>query len=287
MKFGMAFANVGPFVQPDEAVFLAQQAESAGIESIWTVEHVVVPAGYQAQYPYSKDGKMPGPENSPIPDPLIWLSYVAAATSTIRLATGILILPQRHPIYVAKETATLDVLSKGRLILGIGIGWLNEEFAALGIPFEERMDRTEESCQALRALWQPGASPFKGEHYRWEAVESNPKPVQEGGVPIVVGGHAKGAARRAARVGDGFFPLKAEGGRLDELLTVMSNECAKLDRDPAQIEITTSSPGNDLDAIKRLEDKGVSRLVIGPPAFDRDGIKKGLGDFADNVLAKL
>lgn len=287
MKFGMAFANIGPFVQPDEAVFLAQTAEEAGLESIWTVEHVAVPAGYQAQYPYSQDGKMPGPENSPIPDPLIWLSYVAAATRTIRLATGILILPQRHPIYVAKETATLDVLSKGRLILGIGIGWLQEEFAALDIPFEERVGRTEESCQALRTLWKPGANAFKGEYFSWEALESNPKPVQPGGVPIVVGGHVKGAARRAARVGDGFFPLKTEGGRLGELLQVMSDECAKVGRDPAQIEITTSSPGNDLDAIKRLEDEGVSRLVMGPPGFDREAIKKGLGDFADKVLAKL
>ena len=149
MKFGMAFANVGPFVQPDEAVFLAQAAEEAGVESIWTVEHVAVPAGYQSQYPYSDSGKMPGPENSPIPDPLIWLSYVAAATKTIKLGTGILILPQRHPIYTAKEVATLDVLSKGRLILGIGIGWLEEEFKSLDIPFEERATRTDEACQAM------------------------------------------------------------------------------------------------------------------------------------------
>jgi probable F420-dependent oxidoreductase len=287
MKFGMAFANIGPFVQPDEAVFLAQQAEAAGVESIWTVEHVVVPAGYSAQYPYSADGKMPGPEDSPIPDPLIWLAYVAAATRTIRLATGILILPQRHPIYVAKEAATLDVLSKGRLILGIGIGWLHEEFAALDVPFDERVPRTEESCQALRSLWKPGADAFKGEYYSWDAVESNPKPVQEGGVPIVVGGHVKGAARRAARVGDGFFPRKCEGERLDELLGVMGDECAKVGRDPAKIEITTAMPGNDLDAIKRLEDKGVTRLVMGPPGFDRDGVQKGLDAFADGVLAKL
>ncbi len=287
MKFGMMFANVGPFVQPDEAAFLAQAAEKAGIESLWTVEHVVVPAGYTAQYPYSKDGKMPGPEDSPIPDPLIWLSYVAAATSTIKLGTGILILPQRHPIYVAKEAATLDVLSKGRLILGIGIGWLHEGFAALDIPFEERMSRTEESCKALRTLWSPGANAFKGEHYSWDELESNPKPVQPGGPPIVVGGHVKGAARRAARVGDGFFPLKCEGGRLDELLGVMGDECAKLGRDPSKIEVTTQYPGPDLDKIKRLEDKGVSRLVMGPPGFDREAIQQGLDAFANDVLAKL
>jgi probable F420-dependent oxidoreductase len=286
MKFGMMFANVGPFVQPDEAAFFAQACEQAGIESIWTVEHVVVPAGYQAQYPYSADGKMPGPENSPIPDPLIWLSYVAGATRTIKLGTGILILPQRHPAYVAKEVATLDVLSKGRTILGIGIGWLEEEFRVLGIPFEERASRTEEACQALRTLWKPGANAFKGEHYAWDALESNPKPVQEQ-VPIVVGGHVKGAARRAARVGDGFFPLKCEGGRLAELLAAMGDECAKVGRDPSRIEITTASPGNDLDAIRRLEDQGVSRLAIGPPGFDREAIERGLGELSEKVISKL
>jgi probable F420-dependent oxidoreductase len=286
MKFGMMFANVGPFVQPDEAAFFASACEEAGIESLWTVEHVVVPAGYQAQYPYSADGKMPGPENSPIPDPLIWLSYVAAATKTLKLGTGILILPQRHPAYVAKEVATLDVLSKGRVILGIGIGWLQEEFEALDVPFESRAARTEEACQALRTLWKPGANAFKGEHFAWDALESNPKPVQER-VPIVVGGHVKGAARRAARVGDGFFPLKCEGARLGELLAEMGDECAKVGRDPSQIEITTASPGNDLDAIRRLEDQGVSRLAIGPPGFDREAVKRGLGELSEKVLSKL
>ena len=287
MKFGIAFANVGPFIQPENAVHFAQACEERGIESLWTVEHVVVPAGYSAQYPYSKDGKMPGPENSPIPDPLVWLAFVAGATQKIKLATGILILPQRHPAYVAKEVATLDLLSGGRTILGIGIGWLHEEFAALGIRFEDRVARTEEACSALRTLWKPGANAFKGEHFAWDALESNPKPLQEGGPPIVVGGHVKGAARRAARVGDGFFPMLQPDTELGDLLDVMGDECAKLGRDPKEIEITTSLPGHDLDAIKALEDQGVSRLVMGPPAFDRDGIEKGLDAFADGILAKL
>jgi probable F420-dependent oxidoreductase len=287
MKFGIAFANVGPFIQPENAVFLAKTCEDRDIESLWTVEHVVVPAGYQAEYPYSSNGKMPGPEDLPIPDPLIWLAYVAAETQKIKLATGILILPQRHPAYVAKEVATLDLLSGGRTILGIGIGWLREEFAALGIEFEDRVERTEEACSALRTLWKPGANAFKGEHFHWDALESNPKPVQEGGVPIVVGGHVKGAARRAARVGDGFFPMKAEGGRLAELLDAMGDECAKIGRDPAEIEITTSLPGRNVDAIKALEDQGVSRCVMGPPAFDREGLEKGLDAFANDIIAKL
>jgi probable F420-dependent oxidoreductase len=287
MKFGVAFANVGPFIQPEEAAFLAKSCEEAGIESLWTVEHVAVPTGYRAQYPYSVDGRMPGPEDSPIPDPLVWLAYVAAATSRIKLATGILILPQRHPIYVAKEVATLDVLSAGRVILGIGIGWMEDEFRALGIPFDERVARTEEACAALRTLWKPGAHAFKGEHFAWDALESNPKPVQPGGVPIVVGGHVLGAARRAARVGDGFFPMRTGGARLRELLDALSGECARIGRDPAKIEITASAPGLDLDAIRRLQDQGVSRLVIAPPGFDRAALRAGLDRLADTVLAKL
>jgi len=287
MKFGIAFANVGPFVDPENAVHLARAAEERGIESLWTVEHVAVPAGYEARYPYSDSGRMPGPEDSPIPDPLIWLSYVAAATSEIRLATGILILPQRHPIYVAKEVATLDVLSRGRVVLGVGIGWLEEEFEALGVPFASRAARTEEACAALRSLWQPGAKAFKGEHFGWDALESNPKPAQAGGPPIVVGGHVLGAARRAARVGDGFFPMKTEGDRLGELLAAMGEECARVGRDPAAIEVTTSLPGRDPGRIRALEDQGVSRCVMGPPAFDRDGIERGLDAFADEVLARV
>jgi alkanesulfonate monooxygenase SsuD/methylene tetrahydromethanopterin reductase-like flavin-dependent oxidoreductase (luciferase family) len=121
------FANAGPFSKPENAVGIAQLAEELGFESIWTVEHVVVPSGYQSPYPYSPDGKMPGGEHVPIPDPLIWLAYVGAATTTIRLATGILILPQRNPLILAKEVATLDRLTGGRVELGVGVGWLEEE----------------------------------------------------------------------------------------------------------------------------------------------------------------
>ena len=126
MKFGLMYANAGPFGFPDNLAHLARTAEDVGIESIWAVEHVVIPVGYRSVYPYSPSGKIPGPENIPLPDPLLALTFAAAVTTKLRLATGILLLPQRHPIYVAKEVATLDVLSSGRAILGIGIGWLRE-----------------------------------------------------------------------------------------------------------------------------------------------------------------
>src|SRR5215467_11800117 len=162
MDFGLMYMNVGPFSFPEMLTHLATTAERVGIESLWAVEHVVIPVGYQSTYPYDPSGKMPAPEQMPLPDPLISLAYAAAVTKALRLATGILILPQRHPLYVAKEVATLDVLSHGRVILGIGVGWLEEEFQALGIPLEERAERTAEMVRAIRSLWKDEAEPFNG-----------------------------------------------------------------------------------------------------------------------------
>jgi probable F420-dependent oxidoreductase len=287
MKFGIMFANVGPLGTPDVLSHFARTAEEVGIESLWTVEHVAVPVGYQSAYPYSPDGKMPGPDNAPIPDPLVFLAYAAAVTTRIRLATGILILPQRNPIYVAKEVATLDVLSKGRVILGIGVGWLAEEFQALGIRFDERAARTSESVRALRSLWSPNASSFNGKFFSWTALESNPKPVQQPSIPIVVGGHTPMSARRAARYGDGFFPAVASIDKLPPLLQIMREECQKVGRKPESIEITAGAAFPDVDTVKRFEDLGVARITIGPPGFDPDSLTQNLKAFADNVIAKI
>jgi probable F420-dependent oxidoreductase len=283
MKFGLMFANVGPFGQPDGLTHLAQTAESVGLESLWTVEHVVVPKGYESAYPYSADGKMPGAEEAPIPDPFVWLSYAAAVTKTINLATGIVILPQRHPFYVAKEAATLDVLSGGRFTLGVGIGWLEEEFKALKVPFESRAAITDESISALRDLWSEGPSEHAGEHYAWPSVESNPKPLA-GRVPIVIGGHTKGAARRAARLGDGFFPARVD--KLEECIAEIAAECERIGRDPGEIEITSGSAPT-LDEVKRLQDLGVGRFTLGPPGFTPDAVKAGLEKYGDELISRF
>ncbi len=287
MNFGLFFANAGPFAVPATFEALVRSADDSGIESIWTVEHVVVPVGYASRYPYSQDGRMPGPESAPIPDPLVALSYAAAISKRIRLATGIVILPQRHPLYVAKEFASLDVLSGGRAILGVGIGWLEEEFRVLGVPFRERAARTEESIRAIRSLWKASPEGFEGRFHRWGPVESNPKPVQPGGVPIHVGGHVEGAARRAARCGDGYFPVGVDEKALPPLLVALADECGKVGRDPAEIEISTAAAVGDVDTVRRFEDLGVSRLVTAPPAFDPEGVRRGLGEFAERIIAKL
>jgi len=288
MKFGLMFANTGVFVFPESLSRLAQLAEQVGIESMWTVEHVAIPVGYQSQYPYNKSGRLPGDENVPIPDPVLPLAFVAAVTRTIRLATGILILPQRHPAYVAKEFATLDVLSNGRAILGVGVGWLAEEFAAVNVPFAERAARTEESMRAIRSLWAARPTAFDGRFYKWPAIESNPKPIQPRGVPIVVGGHTEAAARRAARLGNGFFPARGDRDSLTRLFGALREECAKIGRKAEEIELTSGVPGKtDVDAARRYEDMGVRRLTIGPSGLDEDSIRRGLEDFGNQVIAKL
>ena len=286
MKFGLMFANSGPFAVPESFETLVRTADEVGFESIWTVEHVVVPVGYESEYPYSPSGRMPGPESAAIPDPILPLAYAAAITQRIRLATGILILPQRHPAYVAKEFATLDVLSRGRAIAGVGIGWLKEEFAALGISFRERAARTEEAVRAIRSLWGDTPQAFEGEFYRWPPLESNPKPVQKPGIPIVIGGHVEAAARRAARVGDGFFPARGDLETLIPLLDALRDECGKTGRDPDEIEISTGAGTLDRDSVRRYEDVGASRLVMPPPAFDPSGLERALPELAEQLIEK-
>lgn len=258
MKFGLRYCNTGRYTNAANAVELIQAAEEAGFESAWTVEHTVVPEGYESAYPYSPDGKMAGGKDDfPLPDPLIWMSYVAATTSRIKLATGILILPQHNPVIAAKQVATLDCLSGGRLLLGIGVGWLAEEFAAIGADFASRGPRTDEYVHAMRALWTQTKPTFHGETVHFENAYCQPQP-QQGSVPIIVGGHSKAAARRAGRLGDGFFPAR---GLSEELLGVAREAAEEAGRDASALEITTSFPEKfeDLGGLVKL---GVDRVLV-------------------------
>jgi probable F420-dependent oxidoreductase len=228
---------------------------------------------------------MAGGDNVAIPDPLLPLAYVAAITKTIKLATGILILPQRHPIYTAKEVATLDVLSGGRAILGIGSGWMKEEFEALGIDFHHRGAMTDEAIQAMRALWSEGISSFEGKHFKFGPLHSYPKPMRND-VAIHVGGHSPAAAKRAGHYGDGFFPALAEISKLKELFTLMKSEAEKAGRDPKKIELSCMGRPR-VEELKALEAIGVSRVVIAPPAFDEEGLTRGLEKLHEDVIAKI
>ncbi|HVQ74850.1 MAG TPA: TIGR03619 family F420-dependent LLM class oxidoreductase, partial [Candidatus Binatia bacterium] len=249
MKFGLRYASLGRHANGPAAVELAQAAEAAGFDSIWTVEHVVVPHGYQSRYPYSPTGRMgTGLEDYPIPDPLIWLAYVASATRTIKLGTAILILPQRNPVVTAKEVATLDHLAGGgRVLLGIGVGWLAEEFATLGVPFADRGPRTDEYVAAMRVLWSEECASFTGRFVSFDKVFCRPRPPGRR-IPIIVGGDTAAAARRAGRLGDGYFPARPASA---ELLDEMRRAAEAAGRDPAAIEITVAAP-TDPAAIEAL-----------------------------------
>jgi probable F420-dependent oxidoreductase len=288
VKFGIAFANVGPFAAPDAAAAFAVAAEANGFDSLWTVEHVVVPSGYKSTYPYADDGRMPGRDDSPIPDPLIWLAYVAAATTRIRLATGILILPQRNPVILAKELATLDHLSAGRTILGIGIGWLAEEFAAIGVPFERRAARADDYVAALRALWSDEPS-HHSEFVEFTDCIVRPRPVAAS-IPIHVGGHSAAAARRAGRLGDGYFPVaRGSFDELTELFDLARSTAAAAGRDPSAIEMTTGGASASgpigSDEIRALADIGTDRVVVPSYTFWRDPADS-LARYADEIIAK-
>ncbi len=289
MRFGIAFANSGPLAEGPTAAGCMRAVEAAGFDSVWTVEHVLVPADYESTYPYARSGRMPGGETSAIPDPLIWLAYVAAVTDSLLLGTGILILPQRNPAVVAKEVASLDRLSGGRVRLGIGVGWLEEEFDALNVPFAGRGARTDAYVAAMRALWTGEQVTLDDGYQVWEKAISLPTPTN-GSVPIVVGGHSEIAARRAGRLGDGFFPGKGSPEQLGHLFTVMAQAAEDAGRDPAAIEITAGTPaigGSDpLGAVEEMAALGVHRLVVPPLAWDEQAAVEAYGAFGEAIIAK-
>lgn len=288
MKFGIMFANTMDFTSGSAALELARQAEAAGFESLWTVEHVIYPDTYESAYPYAADGKMPAKASTPIPDPLIWLAYVAGVTERIRLATGILILPQRNPLVLAKEVATLDSMSGGRVELGIGVGWLREEFDALGIPWEQRGARTDDYIHAMRALWAADHADHEGAFSSFTNVSSNPKPAN-GQVRIVVGGHSNAAAKRAGTLGDGFFPGKGSPEELTEMFDRVRQAAVDAGRDPEAIEFTTGAPfvrsSDPVGEVQRMADLGVDRLVFPAFAFLKPGIAEACAAFGETVIA--
>lgn len=286
----MLFANTMAFADAEGAVLLGCCAEDAGFDSVWTVEHVVYPDDYASRYPYDPSGRMAMSARTPLPDPLVWLTWVAAHTRRLRLATGILILPQRNPLVLAKEVATLDALSGGRVELGVGVGWLREEFDALGVPFEHRGERTDEYVEVLRTLWDDDHAHHSGRFVQFSGVSSNPKPVEREGlghrVPVHIGGHSTAAARRAGRLGDGFFPGE---GRLGELLVEMRAAAEGAGRDPDAIEVTAVHMGvlgdEPLAAVEKMAARGVHRLGVPAWAFALEpDPAEAIAAFAERVI---
>ena len=203
MKLGLIPVNVGPS-NAEQVVSLAQKSEEVGLESIWTFEHAIVPVDYQSKYPYSADGKMGVTPETNFIDPLVALAFAAAHTRTIRLGTGVNILSQTNPLLLAKQAASLDLVSGGRFMLGVGIGWLKEEFAAMGTPFERRGARFDDYIAAMRKVWSGDVVEHESDFLHWTGFKSHPTPVQDP-FPVVIGGNKGKAYERIAKYGQGWF----------------------------------------------------------------------------------
>ena len=285
MKFGLAFAS-SIAIEHEQSLDLCRVAAAAGFESLWGGEHVILPSSIESKYPYTADGKIPAEPETPIPDPLIWLAFAAAAAPGLRLGTCILIVPQRNPLILAKELATLDRLSGGRVELGLGVGWLREEFDALGVPWERRGARNDEYIEAMRALWAGPHAEFHGEFVDFKPSTCSPRPIQER-IPILVGGDSEAAISRAVRLADGYFPGEGDIDRLKALIERLRVAAEQAGRDPAEIEVNAmfgAQMTDPLAGVEQMREAGVGRVMI--PAFffaGPDGLER-LAKFGDDVL---
>ncbi|MBW2424027.1 MAG: TIGR03619 family F420-dependent LLM class oxidoreductase [Deltaproteobacteria bacterium] len=297
MKFGIRIPppQMGPIEDPDFVVRYAQLVERIGFESIWTIDHALMCVEYDSRYPYKTTGRTPIPAEGNMPDPLITLALIGAVTERIRLGTSMLILPQRHPILLAKEVASLDRYSKGRVTLGIGVGWVKEEIEILGQDFSDRGRRADEWIGILRALWNEEISFYEGDYFRFAGIVSNPKPCQPGGVPLMIGGHSEAAARRAGRYGDEFYPHWSTRGpnveELRRLQAVITRTAEEAGRDPEAIGLTLTSTSDAKSARETAElcaELGAERVVVLPPRGELDGaLPDELERFREQVIAPM
>ena len=286
IKFGLAFAS-SIAIDGVQTLEICRRAEAAGFESLWGGEHVIMPSTIESSYPYTKDGKIPAQPDTPIPDPLIWLAFAAAAAPTMRLGTCILIVPQRNPLILAKELATLDQLSGGKVELGLGVGWLEEEFDALGVPWERRGARNDEYIEAMRTLWSGPEVEFHGEFVDFPKVTCSPRPVQAS-IPILVGGDSDVAIRRAARLADGYFPGEGDADRLAALITRVRHAADDVGRDPDSIEINAMFGQHIKDpavGVEKFIELGVGRAMVPAFFFAGPGGLDRMDQFAEAALA--
>jgi len=286
MKLGLIPVNVGPD-RPEAIVGLAQKAEEIGLESVWTFEHAIITVDYQSKYPYSADGKMGATPETNFIDPLIALTLVAAHTENLRLGTGVNILPQTNPLLLAKQAASLDLISKGRFMLGLGIGWLQEEFKAMGVPFERRGARFDDYVSAMRKVWSKEVVEHESDFLHWTGFKSHPTPVQDP-FPVIIGGVKGKAFERVAKYGQGWFAPTPQLDVLATQLEKLGEACAAEGRELSSVEVTAMwFPGLGLDSIATFTDLGVERLVIPLPALGGGNPIENLDKLGNDVIAKL
>lgn len=271
MKFGVHLPHIGPFSDGASMIRFARAAEDQGYDSVWGSDHVVFPASYASKYPYSETGDFPLPGQVPWVEQVTSLAFVAGATSRVRLGTSILVLPYRNPVLNAKTLAAVDVLSGGRLICGVGAGWMREEAEAMGMPFDDRGSRTDEHIEVLKALWTMDEASHSGKYYSLPPVRSEPRPVQKPHPPIWVGGHEPAALRRAARYGDGWHAYRLRVDEVREKSAYIRSRAEEYGRDPAAISLSVRAP-----LIISDNSMSVDRAFAGTP----DDLKRQVSAYA-------
>ncbi len=315
MRFGFALPGRGPLARPDVLVKLAEKADALRYSSIFVTDHVVVPTTYESTYPYSPTGKVAGDWSQGYLEPLALMSFLAGATSRVRLGTSVLVIPYRNPVVTAKMLATLDVMSGGRVILGAGVGWLREEFEALASPpFEQRGRVTEEYLKLMRECWTREPVEWSGAYYRMGQVSAMPKPVQKGGIPIWLGGHTDVALRRTGELADGWHPIgfrppaNLHPDEYAEKVAVIHGWAKKAGRDPHSITLSFRAPlellsprakpaageramfrgtaAQVIGDIKTYQALGVTDFIFDLTSPDVRGLLASMERFADEVRPK-
>lgn len=279
MKVGVCSANSGPYTTREMLLSLSRLAESVGIESIWVSEHLVLADPRRAPSPMD-------PED-PILDPVTSLAFLAGRTHSVRLGTGIIVLPLRNPLILAKELATLDVLSGGRLIFGVGVGYVEDEFRALGVPFRDRGRRIEEYLAAIRWIWTDGQPTYSGRTVSFGGVQARPHPLQRPRPPLVMGGYAPAVMRRTIREADGWFGWGLDLGATRRRLEVLRATAEEVPRGDGlgRLEISITPPGDvDVATAERYAELGVDRLNLMLP-WDLGGSE--LSGFFEKVIEPL
>jgi probable F420-dependent oxidoreductase len=289
MKVGIVPVNREPFLKTGELERFAKLFEELGFESMWTFEHVIVPEHYESIYPYSPSGKLAVKPDAPFVDPLIALSFAAAVTERIRFGTGVNILTQANPLYLAKQASSIDHLSGGRLMLGLGVGWLKEEFHALGVPFDRRGARADEYLDAIRAAWSGEPVDYRGDFVDWSGFRMLPTPAQKPGVPIVVGGTTDAAIRRVVARGDGWYMIHKDLDHFDDNLARLRVECDRQGRDIDEIELTAywNHHREGMGGLDHYRANGVARVLVNLTALRMGEAEEATRRFADEVLAQL
>jgi len=267
-----------------DVAFMARKAEELGFESFWCAEHPFIPVHATSRFPGSEDSVIPE-SYSHFVDPFVALARASGATKTIKLGTGIVLVPERHPLLLAKEISTLDLFSGGRFLFGIGAGWLREETQIMGGDFDHRWTQTRESILAMKELWTKPAAEFHGKYYDFPLVKSFPKPLQKPHPPVLLGGAAKNILERIVAWGDGWLPNRVTPEKLREGRATLDRLAKDAGRDPSKITISVHGQPADRDLLRRFHDAGANRIIVRPPVVKTEAeMGTELSRMADAVL---